>query len=102
MYGQVHFRKLPGMLQRVLGAFNKWHTLPATSVADLKAEIKPLLKGQQHLLDDFSMFFADERVPDSHVTSGADYEEVTLPASSDEENDDDDSAEEVSAIETAL
>ena len=82
------------MLQRVLAAFAKWDALPTTNVADLQAEIKPLLKGQQYLLDELSTFFDDERVPDSHMT---DFEDVTLPGSSDEENEEEpDSAEEVS------
>ena len=80
------------MLQRVLGAFGKWETLPTKNIVDLQAEIRPLLKGQQYLLDEFSSFFGDAPVPESHMT---DFEEFTLPGSSEEE-DETDSCEEVS------
>lgn len=81
---EIHFRKLPGLLQRALNAFARWQSLATTSVADLEAEVKPLLKGNQYLIDEFATFFAERGVPDSHVTQ---FEDVTLPANEQEAED---------------
>ena len=78
---EIHFRKLPGLQLRVLNSFAKWQSLATTSVKDLQAEVEPLLKGQQYLLDEFATFFDDRSVPDSHLT---DFEDVVLPATEQE------------------
>ena len=78
---EIHFRKLPGLLLRVLNAFATWQNLATTNVKDLQAEVEPLLKGHHYLIDEFATFFDERRVPNSHVT---DFEDVTLPADGDE------------------
>ena len=67
------------MLQRVLKTFAKWESLPTKNIKDLQDEIRPLLKGQQYLLDEFAIFFADDRVPERYYKNkGCDHRQTNM------------------------
>ncbi|XP_060074147.1 GON-4-like protein [Ylistrum balloti] len=80
---EVHFHRHPTHFQKCLKILSSWSQCQNKNAAELKVALEPLLKGQIHLLQELSLFFKEERPPESYMT---DYEEITL-GESDEEAD---------------
>ncbi|KAK2155126.1 hypothetical protein LSH36_248g03050 [Paralvinella palmiformis] len=62
---EIYFSKQPHTLQRVIKAFAQWQNSSHSDPTDLMATVKPLLKGQPYLLDEFTKFFDNEKPPES-------------------------------------
>ncbi|XP_041373737.1 uncharacterized protein LOC121386785 [Gigantopelta aegis] len=89
---EIYFEKQQSQFQRVLKAFHTWFQQPGKLTKDLKESVQPLLKGLPYLLDEFSMFFPEDKPPETIM---GDYEEVTLNDSDLEVDAEIDSAEEI-------
>ncbi|XP_022103004.1 GON-4-like protein [Acanthaster planci] len=70
---EVHFQKNPAQFQKVLNTIMEWGADEDHTNNDLKESILPLLKGQPHLEQEFSLLFADERPPENYMM---DFEEI--------------------------
>ena len=68
---QVHLRKHPSHLQKIINIFLQWQNSvnrdANRDVSRLKEAVRPLLRGQQHLLEEFCWFFCDEQPPQRYV-----------------------------------
>ena len=53
--------KNPNQLQKVMRTFSRWYKKPGRKESDIREQIEPILKGQKLLLEEFSMFFPDEK-----------------------------------------
>ncbi|XP_076102737.1 GON-4-like protein [Mytilus galloprovincialis] len=82
---EVYLARHPSHYQKVMKIFSRWSQSETRNVKELREALEPMLKMQPHLLEELSLFFGDERPPDSYMT---DYEEITLD-DSDEEADPD-------------
>ncbi|XP_013382000.1 GON-4-like protein [Lingula anatina] len=78
---EVCFGRDSSHYQKILKVFSRWQNKGKGNVEELKTTVKPLLKGQAHLLEEFSTFFMDARPPESQMNC---FEEVNLSDSGDE------------------
>ncbi|XP_031572014.1 GON-4-like protein [Actinia tenebrosa] len=81
---EVHFHKTPSHFKKIIKAFSSWNAGDKTPT-ELHEKIIPLLRGQQHLIDEFQSFFDNLKPP---VCSEEDFEEVEIGSGSDPEVDD--------------
>ncbi|XP_038071708.1 GON-4-like protein isoform X2 [Patiria miniata] len=81
---EVHFQKNPSQFQKVLSTIMEWGSNDDRTNNDLKESILPLLKGQPHLEQEFSLLFPDERPPDNYMM---DFEEIIMDDDKDKEYD---------------
>ncbi|XP_014666206.1 PREDICTED: GON-4-like protein isoform X1 [Priapulus caudatus] len=72
---EVYFRRLPAHFQKALRVMAQYQDKLITRWRDLRDTLRPLLKGHSHLLEEFSMFFPEERPTASMLTG---YEEIEL------------------------
>ncbi|XP_067666869.1 GON-4-like protein [Haliotis asinina] len=72
---EVNYEQQPHHFQRVLKTLSQWYQNPKRSSDDLRDLIKPLIRGMPHLQEEFSMFFPEDKPPDSY---GDSFEVVTL------------------------
>ncbi|XP_071795345.1 GON-4-like protein isoform X2 [Asterias amurensis] len=81
---EVHFQKNPTQFQKVLTSITEWAGKENRTNNELKENIFPLLKGQPHLEQEFSLLFPDERPPDNYMM---DFEEIVLDDEKEKEYD---------------
>ncbi|ESP02467.1 hypothetical protein LOTGIDRAFT_237967 [Lottia gigantea] len=81
---EINFEKQPTQFQRILRCFDKWQKNVNKTGDLLKTQIRSLLRSSPILLQEFDMFFPDEKIPECHTE---DYEEVNLSDNSDNEDD---------------
>ncbi|XP_061172157.1 GON-4-like protein [Saccostrea echinata] len=90
---EVYAERHPSHYQKTMKLLTKW--APGGSKEEekaLKETLEQVLKNQPHLLDELSLFFEDEKPPDSYMTE---FEEITLGDSDEEEGFQFDDFEEV-------
>ncbi|KAK3735384.1 hypothetical protein QZH41_008714 [Actinostola sp. cb2023] len=78
---EVHFHKHRSHFQKIIEAFSTWNSGNKTPL-ELHEKVVPLLRGQQHLVDEFQSFF-DNLKPS--ICSEEDFEEVEIGSGSDPE-----------------
>ncbi|XP_048255933.1 uncharacterized protein LOC124134138 isoform X2 [Haliotis rufescens] len=89
---EVNYEQQPHHFQRVLKTLSQWYQNPKRSPDDLRDLIKPLIRGMPHLQEEFSVFFPEDKPPDSYMDS---FEMVTLGDSDLDEDASVDSFEDV-------
>ncbi|KAK6180129.1 hypothetical protein SNE40_012334 [Patella caerulea] len=72
---EINFQKQPTQFQRILKAFDKWQKTPNHTADQLKLPIRALLRGTPMLLQEFDLFFPEEKIRDCHAD---DYEDMNL------------------------
>ncbi len=60
----MFFRKSPKFFQKVMQVLTSQKNDPAATVQSVKAAIVPMLRGQKHLLEEFSKFFENDKPPE--------------------------------------
>ncbi|GAB6023077.1 hypothetical protein CHUAL_007168 [Chamberlinius hualienensis] len=73
---EVHFGKNPHHIQKLLKVLSQFQLMENLSVEDLKKAVLPLLRSQQHLIEEFLQLFPEETVAKCRMT---DFEEVYIP-----------------------
>ncbi|KAL3866908.1 hypothetical protein ACJMK2_044158 [Sinanodonta woodiana] len=72
---EINFQRNPSHFQKLMKSFWRWNKKNNRTLVELQTLIQPLLKGQKHLIEEFSCFFPEEQPLDSYMT---DYEDVAL------------------------
>lgn len=61
---QIFFGKNVNQYHKLIRILTGWHRKQDRSDEDLREQVEPLFKGQKHLLEEFSRFFANDRPPE--------------------------------------
>ena len=48
-------------------AFTRWYKKPSRDLEDLRSQVEPMLRGQKCLLEEFSLFFPNDKPPERFV-----------------------------------
>ncbi|KAK3595161.1 hypothetical protein CHS0354_002761 [Potamilus streckersoni] len=72
---EINFQRNPSHFQKLMKTFWRWSKKNNRTLVELQTLIQPLLKGQKHLIEEFSCFFPEEKPLDSYMT---DYEDVAI------------------------
>ncbi|CAH1796411.1 unnamed protein product, partial [Owenia fusiformis] len=83
---------------RIKHTMMQWENQGSNDVQELKRLVVPLLRGQQHLLQEFSQFFPQDKPPESKLNDC--YEEVVLNDSDEDDSHKFDGFEELTLPET--